>query len=284
MNRLMDLSIITVTHNSEHVVARLIESAHKHSIILVDNASADDTVSIAKKLGANVIVNEKNFGFGNAMNYGSKAASSEWILLANPDLTFEPGCIEKLYRSTKLYPDAAILAPKILEPSGRVFFPHTSYLTKRHEWPNPILTDQNQRVPFVSGACMLVQRDVFLQLQGFDENIFLFFEDDDFCRRVCDAGYSIMWIHDATVHHLRGRSSKPSLRLVYKSRFHQSWSRLYVSKKWNIKNLIWPNILLAALKLLAAALMARKDRIARYAGTIAGYIAFKLGQPAIKDR
>ena len=80
----------------------------------------------------------------------------------------------------------------------------------------------------------MMRRAVFLDLGGFDENIFLFYEDDDLCRRVADRGRALIHVHGAEALHGRGRSSAPEPGRVFRSRWHQAWSRAYVSRKYGL--------------------------------------------------
>ncbi len=114
---------------------------------------------------------------------------------------------------------------------------------------------------------MMVRADLFKSLGGFDRNIFLFYEDDDLCRRVVEAGSSIIYIHQSIVLHLRGQSSTPSLRTIYVMRACQAWSRGYISAKHGLVYRPVPTAVIYGLKLIFATLTLNRSRIARYGGT-----------------
>ena len=280
-----DVSAIVVSYDSSAVLHKCFASLAVEGVatILVDNASCDDSVAIGKEYGAYVLPNARNEGFGRAMNTGMRAAKSAFALLVNPDITLDPGAIGRLLEAAERYPGAAILAPRIVEPDGRVFFANRSLLSSylKNERGVKCAPSGDCCAPFLSGACLLVRRDVILQIGGFDPEIFLFYEDDDLCRRVIEAGHSLVHVHGAIARHERGASSAPAPGRIYKARFHLAWSRLYVAQKWRLVENPWPAVLRAAFKWLFAAALLNSKRRERYAGTVAGFLAHRLGLRAI---
>jgi N-acetylglucosaminyl-diphospho-decaprenol L-rhamnosyltransferase len=281
-----ELTAIVVSFNSAHVLQRCIEALHAQGakVIVVDNASDDGSVTLAEKLGAHVIRNTLNQGYGRANNQGIRAATTPYALIVNPDLVIEDGALAALMDAASRYPEAGIIAPTIKEPSGRIFFQPRSLLSKTLHNPRGVLhvPDFEACTPFVSGACLLIKRDVFLAIGGFDENIFLFYEDDDLCRRMMDHGFHVIFVPQARALHLRGQSSSPARGRVYKSRWHQAWSRAYVSRKYNIKSTCWRDILINFPKVFANKIIARHSGVERYGGTVAGAWAFLRGQTALE--
>ena len=113
----------------------------------------------------------------------------------------------------------SLLAPYLSNPGGKLALP-----------------EGEACAPFFSGACFLVRRDLFLRLGGFDQNIFLFYEDDDLCRRIADAGARAGLCAAGVVRHGRGASSAPKPGRIFRARWHQAWSRAYVSRKYGLPN------------------------------------------------
>ena len=120
--------------------------------------------------------------------------------------------------------------------------------------------------------------DVFLKLGGFDENIFLFYEDDDLCRRLADQGSALVYVYRALARHGRGKSSSPRRGRIFTSRWHQAWSRAYVARKYGLPN---PAIAMNAPKAAAALVSFRRPLFERYAGSAAGAFAFLAGRAAL---
>ena len=128
-----------------------------------------------------------------------RGRSRAFILVCNPDVAVEPGAVAELLNATRRYPDAGFFAPRIVEPSGRVFFQARPLLATHSK--NPRAENWSCRRGCLRavrvGACFLVSATSSCALQGFDERIFLFYEDDDLCRRIGDASLALIYVPDA---------------------------------------------------------------------------------------
>ncbi|WP_267357479.1 MULTISPECIES: glycosyltransferase family 2 protein [unclassified Methylobacterium] len=280
------LVAIVVAHDSAEVLpACLAALAGQHvPAIVVDNASRDASAAVAEEAGAQVIRNARNEGYGRANNRGVRAAvTAEHILIVNPDVILRPGAVDALLAAARAWPDAGLLAPRLVEPDGRFFFQARSLLA-------PYLTNPGGRralpqgdacAPFLSGACLLMPRRLFLDLGGFDERIFLFYEDDDLCRRVAEAGRALIHVHAAEALHGRGRSSAPERGRVFRTRWHQAWSRAYVSRRYGLPDPSLGILLTNLPKALLSALILRRSGLERYGGSAAGALAFLRGRTAL---
>ncbi len=261
-----DVTAIIVTYNSARVLPACLAALATEGVpaIVVDNASTDDTVAVAALHGGPLIQTGKNLGYGRANNIGARAATTPYIMVINPDVVVEPGAVAALVAAAESDPGQALFAPKIIEPDGRVFDTRLGPLG-----------------PFASGACFLIRRDVFLRLGGFDENIFLFYEDDDLCRRLTDMKMPPVYVEGAVVRHDRGRSTgdhdreTPMDRLVlgeFMRRYHQAWSRFYVLKKYGQSPSIFVWSIFYGFKFIFAVFTFNKVRRARYAGSFWGAV------------
>ncbi|MGO4388581.1 glycosyltransferase family 2 protein [Microvirga sp. 2YAF29] len=279
-----DVTAIVVTFDSAHALPECLGALRADGVpmLVVDNASTDDTIAIAEGQGARVIRNPRNEGYGRANNSGARAADTEFVLVVNPDCIVDSGAVATLIDAARRYPDAALFAPQIIEPNGRVFFQPRSLLSPYLHNPTGklVLPEGEACTAFLSGACFLVRRDVFLKLGGFDENIFLFYEDDDLCRRIADVGSALIYVPQAGVRHGRGRSSEPKRGRIYASRWHQAWSRAYVSLKYGLPNPAPGMFAVNGLKALGAYLTFQRKLIERYGGSAAGAWAAMMGRKA----
>jgi len=280
------VTAIVVAFDSAHALPECLGALAADGVpaLVVDNASTDGTAALAEGQGARVIRNPRNEGYGRANNIGARAAGTEFLLVVNPDCAVERGAVAALVEAARRYPDAGLFAPKIVEPSGRVFYQPRSLLSPYLHNPQGrlVLPEGEACAPFFSGACFLIRRDLFLRLGGFDENIFLFYEDDDLCRRVADAGHALIYVPQAMVRHGRGRSSQPKRGRIFTSRWHQAWSRAYVSRKYGLPDPA-PGMLAAnALKAAAAVLTFRRSLMERYGGSAAGAWGFLAGRQALR--
>jgi GT2 family glycosyltransferase len=269
-----DVVAVVVAHDSTKWLPQCIEAlVPQIPVVVVDNASSDGSVEAARKAGGYVILNTQNEGYGRANNQGVRAAkSAEWCLIANPDAVVDRECLSTLLEAAKQHPNAAILAPRLVEPDGRAFVHSKSVLLGASSTHDQVedAKEGDHVVPFVSGACFLVKRRAFLSVGGFDERIFLFYEDDDLCLRLRNAGFELVLVGDAVAHHARGGSSAPRPGHIFRSRWHQAWSRSYVCRKHGVRD-DGPMVLIRnGLKLIGVLPTFNRRRIERYAGSAAG--------------
>ena len=280
------LVAVVVAHDSaEALPACLAALAAEHvPALVVDNASRDNSAALAEAAGAEVVRNARNEGYGRANNIGVRAAErAVHVLILNPDVVLRPGAVDALLAAAEAYPDAGLYAPRIVEPDGRFFYQARSYLAPY--LPNPkgrlALPSGDACAPFLSGACLMVRRDRFLERGGFDEEIFLFYEDDDLCRRFADAGRALVHVHGAVALHGRGRSSAPERGRVFRTRWHQAWSRAYVARKYGLPDPSLGMLAVNAPKAALSALALRRTGWERYGGSAAGAYAALRGRSAL---
>ncbi|MBS7695723.1 MULTISPECIES: glycosyltransferase family 2 protein [unclassified Chelatococcus] len=283
--RIAPVTAVVVAFDSAHALPDCLGALAREGVpaVVVDNASADGSAEVAGRLGAEVIRNPLNEGYGRANNRGVAAALTPFVLIINPDVILEEGAAAALLKAAERYPDAGLLAPVLIEPDGRHFFQPRSLLAPYLHNPAGIerLPEGDCCTPFLSGAVFLMRRELFLGLGGFDPRIFLFYEDDDLCRRVADAGHSLIHVAGAVARHGRGRSSAPAPGRIFRGRWHQAWSRAYVSRKYGLPNPAPAMAFKNALKWLGAALLFHRGRMARYGGSAAGAIAALRGADAL---
>lgn len=270
----MEIQAVIISYQSAAALPACLRALHAAGIpaLVVDNASTDDSARVAEAAGARVVVNEKNLGFGAAANVGVRAAErAQWCLILNPDAAVSEGAGEALSQAAREFPEAAIIAPKLVEPDGRVHLPPKSYLDATFKANSVFITPEAEcAVAMVSGACMLVRRDWFLDAGGFDEHIFLFYEDDDVCRRARDAGLAVVYTPHAVVHHGRGKSSTPSAKTARLMRYHQAWSKCYVARKYGLPSPAWSILFWQGMKCTLALLLFSRKKWHRHAGSFMG--------------
>lgn len=279
------ITAIVVSYDSAEVLPACLDALAGESVpaIVVDNASGDDSRAIAAKRGARVIANARNEGYGRANNLGVAAADTPYVLIVNPDLELEPGAAAALLEAAERYPDAGMLAPRIVEPSGRVFLQPRSLLSPDHLNRSGAMAvpGGDACLPFLSGACLLVRRELFLALGGFDPAIFLFYEDDDLCRRMRDAGHALVHVHGAEARHGRGKSSAPSPQRRFKARWHLAWSERYIARKYGLPQPKPVRTLENLSKALGYGLLLKREKMFAHAGSAAGARAWARGETAL---
>ena len=210
------ISVVLVAHNSAAVLAEALGSIPEGvEVIVVDNASKDDSLEIARKAGARCIANKSNLGFCKGSNIGARASKREFVLFLNPDAALKKGALDILLETADRYPDAAMIGPRLLNENGESIWRHKSVL-------HPLGTDARLPVepeyaccvPLLTGAALLCRSTAFKDVNGFDENIFLYHDDDDLSLRLTQKGWSLIYEPAAVTHHRFGKSSGTSKELT----------------------------------------------------------------------
>ncbi len=278
------VTAVVVSHDSAQVLPACLAALAAEGVaaIVVDNASGDASRAIAVEHGATLLANAANEGYGRANNRGIAACTTPYALIVNPDLELGQGAASALLAAAERYPEAGLLAPRIVEPSGRIFLQPRSLLSPPHLNASAITVPEGDAcLPFLSGACLLVRREAFLALGGFDPNIFLFYEDDDLCRRMRDAGHALIHVHGAQARHGRGRSSEPSLARRFVARWHLAWSEAYVARKYGLPGPGPGAIIKNAAKATGYAAILNRPKAAAHAGSVAGALGWRRGRTAL---
>ncbi len=279
-----DITAIVVAYDSAEVLPACLAALAGEGVraLVVDNASTDGSAAIAERCGAKVLRNARNEGYGRANNRGAGAAGTPFVLIVNPDLEIGKGAVAALLAAADAYPDAAAFAPRLVEPSGRVFLQPRSLLSPDHlnRAREIVLPQGDACLPFLSGACLLLRHEVFLALGGFDPEIFLFYEDDDLCRRLRDAGQALIHVDGAEARHGRGRSSKPSPQRRFTARWHLAWSEGYIARKYGRPEPGLGKILKNALKAVGYGILLKREKMMAHAGSAAGAFAWRQGASA----
>ncbi len=288
------ITVVTVTHNSAEVIARCLESvAQAARLIVVDNASRDKTIAIARNATPKVEIvdNVNNRGFGRACNQGLECVETVFVLFLNPDAALLDGAAEALMAAAERYPAAAMVAPAQEDAAGNLrISDHATRLDQgsrlhRRRKGAPILPEGPCYVDWLSGAVLLARTQAVRAIGGFDENIFLFFEDDDLCVRLRAAGHALVYVPEARASHISGHSSPPELGTIALRAWHRSWSLLYCLEKHRGRAVMRAEaarrLLLFALKALGYTLLLnpakRRRDLARFRATL----AYLMGLPAI---
>ncbi|MDB9991070.1 glycosyltransferase family 2 protein [Amylibacter sp.] len=232
------VTVITVTYNSLKVLPNMLSSIGKGtSIVIVDNSSDDikHLRAISKKYKAQLIENKSNLGFGTACNIGAANAETDYILFLNPDTMLNESTIESLLDAADKYPKASAMNPKIFDDKGKPYLKRRSHLLPRHKWIKQNLLKNDREVSILSGSAIFLSKKNFMEVKGFDENIFLFHEDDDLCLRLEKKCGPLMYINKAEIKHLSGSSSVRSNKIAAYKAWHMGNSKIYTINKHSIR-------------------------------------------------
>ncbi|MDP6775759.1 MAG: methyltransferase domain-containing protein, partial [Candidatus Latescibacteria bacterium] len=187
-------------------------------LILVDNGSSDGTVDLLDRVEGKVgkvgvIRNGENLGFAKANNRGAGDARGEFLLFLNNDTVPHPGWLSALVSEIEADPQVGIVGAKLLYPAtGRIQHAGIELINglPDHVFRNVDADDprvsQPRDLDMVTGACLMIRRDLFERLNGFDEGYLNGVEDVDLCLRTRDAGYRVRYCPASVLDHHEGTS------------------------------------------------------------------------------
>jgi len=208
-------------------------------VLVVDNGSSDGSPAMVKEEFGNVILIEskENLGFAKANNIAIKKAVGDYILLLNPDTIVVGDCLDKCVQYMDKHRDIGVLGCKVILPDGRLDVacrrsfptPSVSFYRmvglsklfpkhKRFAQYNLTYLDENETydVDSVVGAFMLVRREIIDQVGMLDEDYFMYGEDIDWCYRIKQAGWKVVYYPEAVIIHYKGASGgKRNPRIIY---------------------------------------------------------------------
>ncbi|MDD3998562.1 MAG: glycosyltransferase family 2 protein [Candidatus Shapirobacteria bacterium] len=239
----MNLSIIIVTWNTADTTLKCIQSIKNnlpnfnYEIIVVDNASTDNTLSLLEKeKNLKIVKNKTNLGYGKGNNIGVAVAKGEYLLFLNSDMELIDNKLIEMYKYQTENPNIGIIAPKFLNTDlseqGSVWPPQTCINAFKELWLGKKAyskyvpkTNSPVEVFSLSGGAMMIKKSLFNQIGGWDKRYFMYFEDLELCRQVRKLGYKIYYFPECSFIHRHGASGK-----VLASDNNQ-WRRLIPSSK-----------------------------------------------------
>lgn len=232
-----DVAIVTITYESAEALADFLQSVGAASkqelpVVVVDNGSSDivEVRRLAEAYAAELIELGENRGYGSAANEGARhlGTTFDFIIIANPDVTFSPLSVDRLLDGAARHPDAGSVGPRVLTAAGDVY-PSARRLPSLREgighvlfvnvWPSNPWTRSYQEAEsysserpagWLSGSCLLIRSTAFREIGGFDDRYFMYFEDVDLGARLGEAGYANIYMPDAVVTHLGAHSTSKS--------------------------------------------------------------------------
>jgi len=223
--------VIVVTYSPGDSLVHFLDSlalatTARTDVILADNGSTDGAIELAaERENVRIVRTGGNLGYGRAANAGVAAASSPFVVVSNPDIIWEPGALDELIAATDSWPRAATFGPLIHTPDGDIY-PSARELPSLGRgvghavfgwwWPSNPWTAAYRRergepregpVGWLSGSCLLIRREAFDAVHGFDPSYFMYFEDVDLGDRLGRAGWQNVYVPKAVVIHAGGHAT-----------------------------------------------------------------------------
>lgn len=257
----MDVSFIIVNWNTKDILRQCIESiyktvvAHSFEIIVVDNNSSDGSQGFIASAFPSVILIRcsENLGFGRANNVGIKASTGRHLAVINSDIILLEDCIDLLVEYMDSHPEVGMAGPMVLWENMTLQESVMRLPTYLNTLGQTFLLDRFFRrlnahlsvkehyqvvdVECLVGCFIMVRRQVIQDVGGFDNNIFMYTEEVDWCKRIKTNGWKINYYKEAQTIHLGGKSSgnqrvnliieQYKSRLYYWKKHHGSQGRLF---------------------------------------------------------
>ena len=223
---LNNITFIIVTYKSYKVIYNCIDSLPKNSNKIIIENSKD--INLKKDLESKydnieVILNE-NIGMGASNNIGIIKSKTKYAYIINPDATFKSDTFEKLIKSTEAINDFAILSP---------VNSNSNYPNFKNKITSKFDKEDIFEVDTIDGFSMLLNKEKFHNEDLFDENIFLYLENDDLCLRTKKKNEKIYIINNSIIDHIGASSSNfnQNKEIEYLRNWHWMWSKFYFNKK-----------------------------------------------------
>nr|WP_249792483.1 glycosyltransferase family 2 protein [Bradyrhizobium sp. BRP22] len=231
-----DVAVLIVSYNTEHLLGECLQTLHeqrgslRQQVIVVDNRSSDRSVDMIRSRFAEVelIEAKQNLGFARGMNLAARRANAEFLLLLNPDTVVLDHAIERLVKFARSRPGHGLYGGRTVQRDGALelsscwalptiwsmtcFALGLSTVFRHSPWFDPESMadwhrDTVREVGIVTGCLLLVPRDVWQKLGGFDERYFMYGEDADLAFRARRAGFRPIICPEACIVHDVGKAS-----------------------------------------------------------------------------
>jgi GT2 family glycosyltransferase len=228
-----DITIVIVTHNSSRIIEScLVPLRGARRVVVVDNASRDDTCDRVRRVlgNAEIIRNSSNAGFGAAVNRGVARADTPFVLLLSPDTIVGGETVRLLIEAAHAYAEAALIAPYLTDSAGMVELSWMGPFEHNHH-PATVFPENPFCTWFVMAAVLLIRVSAWRHVTGFDERIFLYGEDVDLCLRFSKARFGLVIVPTARAQHSGGQSSRFTWRVRWRRDWHMTWGHLYIEAR-----------------------------------------------------
>jgi GT2 family glycosyltransferase len=232
-----ECSVVIPVHNRAALTARCIDALFGTpdeaiaEVVVVDDGSTDSTpIVLAEREDVRVVRHERNTGFATSSNDGVAAAGSDWVVLLNNDTVPQPNWLSSLVRYAAAREQLGAVGARLLFPDGTI--QHAGVVFSRELTPQHIYLGfpgdhpavvKSREYQAVTGACLLIRRELFQEIGGFDPAFVNGYEDIDLCLRLRKRGYQIHYCHESVLYHLesatRGFASNTSNHALFLDRW-----------------------------------------------------------------
>jgi len=277
-----DLTIIVVLYQEKFELIRAcLKNIKNFKIIIVDN---DNNVKIKKKIISEFfiykyVLNKKNIGFSKAANIAVKLSDTKYIMNINADCLIKQDDVLKLLLANKADPNCFITSPTFYDSKDKLSQNASSFSDKIISYNNNYF-DGDVCVDWVLGAAIVFKKKIFIEIGMFDENFFLYFLDEDICRKAFKKKKSTIQMSAVKAIHVHGiPKTKNFFKKIFLKSYHFTYDELYYHFKINNHNKIFsklkkkmPNYLI---KFLINVLILNLGKATHYLSLILAFLQFK---------
>jgi len=277
------ITIVIVLYEEEfELIDRCLENIKKFNIIIIDNAGNIRLKNlIQKKFNIlKYILNPKNVGYSKAINQGIKLCTTEYVFVFQADCFMNIENINILYNSHKKYDNCFLVSPTYYDSNSKLSFNGGTLLEKNLDNNSVIQLEGDICVDNIVTAAYLFKKKDMINIGLFDENFFIYFLDNDFCRKVNNQKKSIIQVFDSKATHTHGfLKVKNFFKKIFFRNYHYTFDELYYFFKINehqkIFNKLKKKIPNYIIKSLLNVFILRFDKATYYIAIILAFLKFK---------
>ena len=273
--------IIILYEEKEELVLRCLENLKNFKIIIIDNAN---DVSLKKRIEKSCkiykyILNEKNYGYSKAANQAIKLSDTDFILMFQADGIIDQEDIFKLLDAHKKYENSFIVSPTLFDKNQNLSA-NLGNFPEKYLYKTPIILDGDICAETVLGSIIMFKRKDIIEIGLYDENLFLYFLDDELCKRVRDKKKAVIQVLNAKAIHDHGQIKvRNPIKRTFLRHFNFTFDELYyfykIKKHEKLFNELSDKVPKYFIKLLLNLIILRPNKAVYFLSKIMGFYKFK---------
>jgi len=273
--------IIILYEEKEKLVLRCLENLKNFKIIIVDNANNIALKRIVEKNYKiyKYILNKKNYGYSKAANQAIKLSDTEFILMFQADGIIKQKDIFKLLDAHKKYENSFVVSPTLFDKEQNLST-NSGNFPENYLYKTPIILDGDICAETVLGSIIMFKRTDIIKIGLYDENLFLYFLDDDLCKRIRDKKKAVIQVLDARATHEHGQIKvRNPIKKTFLRNFHFTFDELYyfykIKKHERLLNELSNKVPKYFAKLLLNLIVLRPNKVVYFLSKIMAFYKFK---------